>query len=168
MHIFRSIKDDAIRYPGRFWLSAGFWVTFSYRFRRYRKMQSCALMQLILFPVDLFFELIRFSFSSMRIPSSVEVGAGLYLPHPEGIFINDKVKIGCSVAIFQQVTLGEWRGKAPHIKNGASIYAGAKVFGNVVVGEGAQVGANAVVEKDIPDHHVVAIARSAVTFFKHN
>lgn len=116
--------------------------------------------------MDILLGFVRSMVSSMRLPSTVEIGSGFYLPHPEGIFINDKARIGCSVAIFQQVTLGEWRGKAPQVQDGASIYAGAKVFGAVTVGEGAQVGANAVINEDVPAHHVAAVGRSALTVFK--
>lgn len=44
----------------------------------------------------------------------------------------------------------------PIIGNNVTIYAGAKVFGKIIIGDDVYVGANAVVTKDIPSHSVVA------------
>lgn len=74
--------------------------------------------------------------------------------HPNGVVIHKKVSIGKNVTIMQQVTVGHRRGKddVPNIKDGVFIGAGAKVLGNVTVGEGARIGANAVITIDIPPY----------------
>ncbi|GGH32347.1 serine acetyltransferase [Sphingobacterium alkalisoli] len=87
------------------------------------------------------------------------VGKGLRLPHPIGIVIGDGVIIGDNVMIFQQVTLGS-HGKAgkdlayPVIENNVRIYAGAKIIGGIRVGEGSIIGANSLINKDIPPYSV--------------
>ena len=79
------------------------------------------------------------------------LGAGLNLPHPNGVIIHEEAVIGCNTMIMQQVTIGITdKGGPPHI--GADVYigAGAKVLGKVSIGDGARIGANAVVLCDVP------------------
>lgn len=83
------------------------------------------------------------------------IGEELKLPHPTGIVIGDGVVIGNGVTIFQHVTLGSHGKKNmqlryPTIKEGVKIYAGATIIGNVTVGQKAIVGANSVVNMDVP------------------
>jgi serine O-acetyltransferase len=85
-----------------------------------------------------------------------EIGLALpetvFLPHPQGIVIHEKTRIGRDVVIGHQVTLGgrDISPAAPTIEDGVYIGAGAKILGGVTVGRGATVGANAVVTKDVP------------------
>ncbi|HYD34414.1 MAG TPA: serine acetyltransferase [Methylophilaceae bacterium] len=77
----------------------------------------------------------------------------VYLPHPYGIIIHSKTQIGQRVAIMQHVTLGGRQfgvNEAPIIEDDVYIGAGAKVLGQVRIGRGAVVGANAVVTRDVP------------------
>lgn len=84
---------------------------------------------------------------------------GIKLPHLNGIIVSDKARIGSNCTIFHQVTLGissvPGEAGAPTIMDNAMIGAGAKVIGDVVVGEFVAVGANAVVTKDVPAHTTV-------------
>ena len=74
-------------------------------------------------------------------------------PHPYGVVIHSKARIGRGVTIMQQVTIGGKHGsdQAPDIADNVYIGAGAKVLGGIKVGRGAVIGANAVVTKDVPD-----------------
>ena len=72
------------------------------------------------------------------------------MPHTNGIVINADARIGCNCEIFQQVTIGEGKGGCPEIGDNVSIGPGAKVLGAIKVGDGARIGANAVVVKDVP------------------
>ena len=81
-------------------------------------------------------------------------------PHPIGIVIAEGAKLGQNCVIYQNVTIG---GKTRVGKNGfptigdnVIIYAGACIIGDVKIGNNVQIGANAVVTKDIPDNCVVA------------
>ena len=82
----------------------------------------------------------------------VALPKSVFLPHPQGIFIHSRTRIGRDVVIGHQVTLGgrDVSPAAPSIEDGAYIGAGAKILGGVTVGRGATVGANAVVTKDVP------------------
>jgi len=91
-----------------------------------------------------------------EIAIAAEVAGGLYIPHPYGIVVG-AAKIGRNVSLFQNVTIGrkavEFPGD-PVIGAGAAINAGAKVIGSIHIGEGAVIGANAVVVKDVPAYAV--------------
>jgi serine O-acetyltransferase len=85
------------------------------------------------------------------IPLNCQLGGGLLLPHPNGIVIHPRARIGPNCLIFQQVTIGTRRGgESPVIGSYVDIGAGAKILGNVHIGDHARIGANAVVLKDVP------------------
>jgi serine acetyltransferase len=75
-----------------------------------------------------------------------EVGPGLYLYHGMGTVIGKGSRIGARALICQGVTTGE----GPIIGDDVHLWAGAKVIGRVTVGDRVEVGANAVVIRDIP------------------
>ena len=83
-------------------------------------------------------------------------------PHGlNGIFISGKAKIGKNCTIYQQVTIGSNllqdspNKGAPVIGDNVFVGAGAKIIGNVKVGNNCRIGANAVVAKSIPENSVV-------------
>ena len=85
------------------------------------------------------------------IPVTVSIGAGLLIPHPNGIIIHGDSSIGINCLIFQQVTIGSRNGSAPPIiGNNVDIGAGAKIIGSIKIGDYAKIGANAVVLTDVP------------------
>jgi serine O-acetyltransferase len=86
------------------------------------------------------------------IPLNAQLGGGVMLPHPNGIVIHPRARIGPNCLIFQQVTIGTrgWNRPAPVIGAGVEIGAGAKVLGPITIGDGARIGANAVVMSDVP------------------
>ena len=86
------------------------------------------------------------------IPLNAQLGGGVILPHPNGVVIHPRAVIGPNCLIFQQVTIGTrgWNRPAPVIGAGVEIGAGAKVLGPITIGDGARIGANAVVMCDVP------------------
>ena len=85
------------------------------------------------------------------IPLNCQVGGGLLLPHPNGIVIHPNACIGPNCLIFQQVTIGTRSGHIPPVIGGhVDIGAGAKILGNLSIGDHVCIGANAVVLKDVP------------------
>ncbi len=91
-----------------------------------------------------------------EIPLNTDIGGGLLLPHPNGIVIHPKARIGPNCLVFHQVTIGmNGRGGVPRIGGHVDIGAGAKIIGNVVIGDHAVIGANAVVTRDVPRGGVV-------------
>jgi serine O-acetyltransferase len=89
---------------------------------------------------------------SCDIDPQAELGPGLYLPHPVGIVIGGATKIGAQVAINQNVTIGGTGGgrQNPVIEDGVHIGAGAVIVGGLCIGRGSIVGANSVVNRDVP------------------
>ena len=87
-------------------------------------------------------------------------------PHGlNGIIISPYAVIGKNAYIFQQVTIGDdgidYR-NVPVIGDNVTIYAGAKVIGQIHIGDGAKIGANAVVNFDVPPHSIVCPIKPVV------
>lgn len=98
---------------------------------------------------------VRHLFWSMVTQSDIEpratLGRRLMLPHPNGVVIHEDAVIGDDCMIMQQVTIGMiGDGEVPRIGNRVYVGAGAKIIGKLTVGDGARIGANAVVVKDVP------------------
>jgi len=73
------------------------------------------------------------------------------LPHGiHGIYISRYARVGEGCRIYQNVTIGEVDGQAPTIGKGCLIGANACLVGGIVVGDGAKIGAGAVVARDVP------------------
>lgn len=85
------------------------------------------------------------------IDVGVRFGRNLRLPHPTGVVIHRDVVIGDDCMVMQQVTLGQLAaGGVPVIGSRVYFGSGAKVLGPVQIGDGARIGANAVVLHDVP------------------
>ncbi len=84
------------------------------------------------------------------IGRGADFGPGFVLVHSNGVVINGTVRGGERIHIQHQVTIGNnERGEAPTLGNDIVIGAGAKVIGPITLGDGARVGANAVVVHDV-------------------
>jgi len=94
------------------------------------------------------------------IHPAAKLGSGILLDHATGLVIGETAVVGNNVSILQSVTLGgtgkDEGDRHPKIGDGVLISAGAKILGNIRVGEGAKVGAGSVVLEDVPPHTTVA------------
>jgi serine O-acetyltransferase len=94
------------------------------------------------------------------IHPAATMGQGIMLDHATGLVIGETAVVGNNVSILQAVTLGgtgkDEGDRHPKIGDGVLISAGAKILGNIRVGEGAKVGAGSVVLEDVPEHTTVA------------
>lgn len=97
--------------------------------------------------------------TGIEIHSGAVIGKGFFIDHGMGVVIGETTIIGNNVTIYQGVTLGgtgKEKGKRhPTIGNDVVIGAGAKVLGNIAIGDNVNIGANAVVVKDVPDNSTV-------------
>ena len=84
------------------------------------------------------------------IPLTTRIGGGLLIPHPNGIVIHPDCTIGPNCLLFQQVTLGASASGTPVIGGHVDLGAGAKILGQIRIGDNARIGANAVVTIDVP------------------
>jgi len=97
--------------------------------------------------------------TGVEIHPGAKLGPGLFIDHGMGVVIGETAEVGENVTIYQSAVLGG-RGKEkgkrhPMIGNNVVIAAGAKILGSFTVGEGARIGAGAVVLKDVPPHCTV-------------
>lgn len=83
--------------------------------------------------------------------SGTPIGPGLFVSHGQGTILSAE-RIGANLQVHQGVTVGwDYRGeRRPIVGDDVFIGAGAKVLGAITVGDGARIGANAVVVCDVP------------------
>ncbi len=97
---------------------------------------------------------------SIDIHPAAQFGRGVMLDHATGLVVGETAVVGNQVSILQSVTLGgtgkEHGDRHPKIADGVLISAGAKILGNIQVGEGAKIGAGSVVLSDVPAHMTAA------------
>jgi serine O-acetyltransferase len=91
--------------------------------------------------------------TGISLPASARIGKGLYIGHFGEIIIHPQTVIGDNFSVGQGVTIGtrgRGGGEVPVIGHDVYIGVGAKVLGGISIGDGASVGANAVVLCDVP------------------
>ena len=97
--------------------------------------------------------------TGIEIHPAAKIAAGVFIDHGAGVVIGETAEVEEGVVIYQGVTLGgtgKEKGKRhPTIKKNATISCGAKVLGGFTVGEGARIGAGAVVLKEVPPYATV-------------
>ncbi|MGA8012165.1 MAG: serine O-acetyltransferase [Candidatus Acidiferrales bacterium] len=97
--------------------------------------------------------------SGIEIHPAAQIGRRLFIDHGMGVVIGETSVIGDDVTLYQGVTLGgtgKEKGKRhPTIGNGVVIGAGARVLGNIRVGDNCRVGAGSVVLRDVPDNSTI-------------
>ena len=97
---------------------------------------------------------------AVDIHPAAKIGFGILLDHATGFVAGETTVIENNVSILHEVTLGgtgKDRGnRHPKVRSGVLLGAGAKILGNVEIGEGAKVGAGSVVLDAVPPHTSVA------------
>ena len=88
---------------------------------------------------------------------------GLY-----GIIVSHNAHIGKNATIFHQVTIGMGTGGAPTIGDNCFIGAGAKITGNIHIGNNVKIGTNCVVVENIPDNATVVLAKPRIIIKQNN
>ena len=93
-------------------------------------------------------------FTGIEIHPGAVIGRRFFIDHGMGVVIGETAEIGDDCTLYHGVTLGgtTWdKGKRhPTLERGVVVGAGAKILGPIVIGEGARIGSNAVVVKDVP------------------
>ncbi len=94
--------------------------------------------------------------TGIEIHPGATIGRRVFIDHGMGVVIGETAEIGDDSTLYHGVTLGgtSWhKGKRhPTIGKGVIIGAGAKILGPITVHDGAKIGSNAVVVKDVPAH----------------
>lgn len=97
---------------------------------------------------------------AVDIHPAASIGCGILLDHATSFVAGETSCIENNVSILHEVTLGgtgkETGDRHPKVRSGVLIGAGAKLLGNIEIGQGAKVGAGSVVLEDVPPHTTVA------------
>jgi serine O-acetyltransferase len=97
---------------------------------------------------------------AVDIHPAATIGCGILIDHATGLVIGETAVVEDSVSIMQSVTLGgtgkESGDRHPKIRQGVLLGPGAKVLGNIDIGEGSMVAASSVVLTSVPSHSIVA------------
>ncbi len=115
--------------------------------------------------------LLIFLIYNSKVPYQAVIGKGTKLGYGGvGVIIHSKAIIGSYCSIGQQVTIGGGNSHYPGlpvIGNHVRISKGAIVFGGITIGNNVTIGANAVVNKPVPDNAVVAGVPARILRIKH-
>ena len=94
------------------------------------------------------------SVTGVEIHPAARIGRRFFIDHGMGVVIGETAEVGDDVMLYHGVTLGgrsmEHVKRHPTVGNRVTIGAGARILGPVTIGDDTQVGANAVVVKDVP------------------
>ncbi|MDX9701735.1 MAG: serine O-acetyltransferase [Candidatus Auribacterota bacterium] len=97
--------------------------------------------------------------TGIEIHPGAQIGRGFFIDHGMGVVIGETTIIGDYVTLYQGVTLGgtgkETGKRHPTLKNHIVVGAGAKVLGNIELGNNVRIGAGSVVVKSVPDNCTV-------------
>ena len=153
LSLWQQIKEDW-ESNGRDWTKPGFRALAVHRFGVWRMQIGSKLLRA---PLSMLY---RSLYRKVRngygidLPYTVKLGRRVVIEHQNGIIIHGHSVIGDDSIIRQGVTLGnrylDRPFDAPKLGERVNVGAGAKILGNVEIGDGASIGANAVVLMDIP------------------
>lgn len=97
--------------------------------------------------------------TGIEIHPAAKIAPGVFIDHGEGVVIGETAEVGAGTVLYQGCTLGgtgkETGKRHPTVGENCVISAGAKILGNITVGDYAKVGAGAVVLRDVPAHATV-------------
>ncbi|MGF1481229.1 MAG: serine O-acetyltransferase [Cyanophyceae cyanobacterium] len=153
LNLWQQIQEDWIAH-GRDWTKPGFRAVAVCRFGAWRMQIKPKLLRA---PFSLFYKAlyrkVRNTYG-IEIPDTVKLGRRVVIEHQSAIVIHGDSVIGDDCIIRQGVTIGnrylERPFDAPKLGKRVNVGAGSKLFGNILIGDGAKIGANAVVLCDVP------------------
>jgi len=148
-----QLREDWIAH-GRDWSKPGFRAVAVHRFGNWRMRLAPKLLRA---PFSLLYRLLYRRVRNVygiELPHTVQLGRRVVIEHQAGIVVHGHCIIGDDCIIRQGVTLGNRSVHvplaAPQLGKRVDVGAGAKILGDVSVGDGARIGANAVVLSSIP------------------
>lgn len=151
--MWSDLKQDVARkgHGARAWAKAftkiDFHVLLGYRLCR--ALQRSGAGRIIVVILQIFPRVL----SGCYISAKASIAGGLHMPHPTGVVIGEGVVLGRNATIFQNVTIGSGdlgAGAYPIIGDNVTIFANAVIVGAIRIGDGAKIGAGAIVLQDVP------------------
>ena len=150
--MFENIKDDLNIYNGD-WGAQGFWAMTVYRFGRWRyTIGNPWIRKPFSLIYKVLFKIIQI-LTGIELPCEVDVGRNFRIDHFGGIIISGFARFGDNCVLRNGVTVGLRRTDdpvAPRVGNNVDIGTGAKLLGDITIGDNVVIGANAVVLEDVP------------------
>lgn len=154
--MFENIREDLKTYNYR-WSRQGFWVMIVYRYGRWRYTIKNRIIRM---PFSLLyhilFKVIQI-LTGIELPCEVKVGKNFLIEHFGDIIVSGYAVFGDDCIIRNGVTVGLKNidhPAAPHLGNKVNIGAGAKLLGDITIGDDVDIGANAVVIQNVPSHSI--------------
>lgn len=151
--LLAQIKEDLIAH-GNDWTKPGFLAVAVQRFGVWRMKIEPKLLRA---PFSILY---RFLYRYIRnhygieLPYSIKLGRRVIIEHQHGIIIHGNCEIGDDSIIRQGVTIGnryvDRPTEAPKLGKRVNVGAGAKILGNIILGDDVNIGANSVVLSDVP------------------
>jgi serine O-acetyltransferase len=153
LSLWQLVKEDWIAH-GQDWTKPGFRAVAVYRFGVWTmKIKSKFVRAPFSILYKMLFRKVRNTYG-IELPFTVQLGRRVVIEHQGGIVIHGYSSIGDESIIRQGVTLGnrylDRPLDAPKLGKRVNVGAGAKIFGDVTVGDDANIGANAVVLSNVP------------------
>ena len=152
--MFENIRQDLRAHQGD-WGAQGFWALIIYRFGRWRYGVRPALLRKLLSLIYKWLYKMVQIVAGIELPCEVPIGRNFVIEHSGGIVVSGFARFGDNCRIRNGVVIGLSRVEdpcAPQFGDNVDIGAGAKVLGNIRIGNNVLIGANAVVLTDVPDN----------------
>jgi serine acetyltransferase len=151
--LWELVKEDYVAH-GRDITKPGFQAIAVYRFGGWRmSVEPKPLRAPLSIAYRALYRTVR-NLYGIELPYNAKIGRRVIFEHQHGIVVHGQTVIGDDCIIRQGVTLGirnmDRLDEAPVLGRGVNVGAGAVIIGRVRVGDGAAIGANAVVLKDVP------------------
>ncbi|EID9984598.1 serine O-acetyltransferase [Campylobacter coli] len=143
-----KVQDPAYNsYVELFFNYPGVWAVVNYRFAHFFYTKNFKRTARIISGISQFL-------TGVDLHPGATLGRRIFIDHANGVVIGQTAVIEDDVLIYQGATLGgtsleKGIKRHPTIKKGVIIGSGAKVLGNITIGENAKIGSNAVVVKDV-------------------
>lgn len=155
--LWAQIKEDWEAH-GRDWTLPGFRAVAVHRFGNWRMTVEPKFLRA---PVSVLYRMlyrkVRNTYG-IELPYTVKLGRRVVIEHQSAIVIHGYSVIGDDCILRQGVTLGnrtlDQPFDAPKLGKQVNVGAGAKLIGSIEIGDGAAIGANAVVLSDVPAYHI--------------
>lgn len=154
--MFENIRADFSAH-GRDWGAQGFWAMLVYRFGCWRYgVRPAPLRKLFSLVYKFLYKFVQI-LTGIELPCEVPVGKGFVIEHSGGIVVSGFARFGDHCRIRNGVVIGLARTEdpcAPQLGDNVDVGAGAKLLGNIRIGNHVRIGANAVVVTDVPDNSI--------------